>query len=328
MPTTKTNKLLPAVFQTSTNKKFLNATLDQLTTNANLKVVNGYIGRKFAPGFNGVDTYVKEPTLSRADYQLEPSVIYRNQTNSKVEFASTYPETLQNLSYLGANVANQNNLWSSEYYSFDPKINLDAFVNFSQYYWLQQGPDVVNVTAGTAELETTYTVNYQTSNNTYNIFGYGTLSNPDLVLARGGTYRFNVNQSGHGFYIQTDPGLTGTQADNNNLSSRQILGVTNNGTDSGTVVFSVPAKTAQDSFISMPSAGIVDFVITQTYAQIQNQLLSDIVTNFGGIDGQSINLDSKYIIFGTYSAADSDWTEGVTTVPLNQRYGIWQKTCQ
>ena len=326
MPTTKTNKLLPAVFQTSTNKKFLNATLDQLTTNANLKVVNGYIGRKFAPGFNGVDTYVKEPTLSRADYQLEPSVIYRNQTNSKVEFASTYPETLQNLSYLGANVANQNNLWSSEYYSFDPKINLDAFVNFSQYYWLQQGPDVVNVTAGTAELETTYTVNYQTSNNTYNIFGYGTLSNPDLVLARGGTYRFNVNQSGHGFYIQTDPGLTGTQADNNNLSSRQILGVTNNGTDSGTVVFSVPAKTAQDSFISMPSAGIVDFVITQTYAQIQNQLLSDIVTNFGGIDGQSINLDSKYIIFGTYSAADSDWTEGVTTVPLNQRYGIWQIT--
>ena len=326
MATKKTNKLLPAVFQTPVNKKFLNATLDQLTTDANLKVVNGYIGRKFAPGFAGVDTYVKEPSLPRADYQLEPAVVYRNTNTGKVEFASTYPETLQNLGYLGGNVANQDNLWSSEYYTFDPKINLDAYINFSQYYWLPLGPDVVTVSAANPQTQATYTVYYQSSSSTYNIFGYGTLNNPDLVLVRGGTYNFNVNQAGHGLYIQTDAGLSGLQSNNTNLSSRQVLGVSNNGDDSGTIVFNVPLKTAQDNFITMPSAGQIDFVVKQSYAQVQGQLLSTLVENYGGIDGQSINLDSKYVIFGTYSANPADWTSGMVTVPLGQRTGIWQMT--
>lgn len=326
MATRQTNKLLPAIFQTPVNKKFLNATLDQLTTDANLKVVNGYIGRKFAPGFNGVDTYVKEPSLPRADYQLEPTVVYKNTNTNKVEFASTYPETLQNLGYLGVNVANQNNLWRSEYYSFDPKIDLDSYINFSQYYWLPQGPDVVMVSADNPQTEATYTVTYQSTSQTYNIYGYGTLNNPDLVLVRGGTYNFNVNQPGHDFYIQSDPGTSGVQTTNNNLSSRQVLGVSNNGTDNGTVAFNVPLKTAQNNFINMPSAGNIDFVITQSYAQVQNQLLSELEENYGGIDGQTINLDSKYVIFGTYSSNSADWTSGMVTVPLIQRTGIWQIT--
>ena len=94
MPVTKTYPFLPSQFQSEANKKFLNATLDQLVTEPNLKPINGYVGRKFAPGFKGVETYVKEPTLIRADYQLEPSVVFRNKITSEVEYIS---DTVLNL---------------------------------------------------------------------------------------------------------------------------------------------------------------------------------------------------------------------------------------
>ena len=37
--------LLPRIFRTDSNKKFLQATLDQLTQPGTVKKVNGYIGR-------------------------------------------------------------------------------------------------------------------------------------------------------------------------------------------------------------------------------------------------------------------------------------------
>ena len=48
MANTKTINFLPAVFQSETNKRFLNATLDQLVTEPNLQPISGYVGRKFA----------------------------------------------------------------------------------------------------------------------------------------------------------------------------------------------------------------------------------------------------------------------------------------
>jgi len=326
MSTTKTNLLLPAIFQTETNKKFLNATLDQLVTEPNVKPINGYIGRKFSPGFKGIETYIKEPTAARADYQLEPSVIYKNEVSGVVEHAATYAELLQSISYRGGQVNNQNTLWASEYYTYDPHINLDSFINFSQYYWLPQGPPAVTVGAGTAELEKTFTVTRDSAAETYNIFGYGTLNNPDLVLVRNGTYRFEINQTGHPFYIQTDPGLSGKQISNSNLSSRQVLGVLNNGLEVGTVVFAIPDKTAQNFFQEMPAADTIDFVTTLYYSQLQGQLLSNIVNLYNGIDGQNVNLDGKLIIFGQYTNNGDNWTASSTTVPVNQRYGIWQIT--
>ena len=57
-------------------------------------------------------------------------------------------------------------------------------------------------------------------------------SNPSLTLQRGVTYRFQVSASGHPFWIKT-AAVTGT-------GSAYSTGVTNNGTDNGTVLFNVP----------------------------------------------------------------------------------------
>ena len=58
-------------------------------------------------------------------------------------------------------------------------------------------------------------------------------SNPTLNLVRGNTYTFQINASGHPFWIK-DALVTGPSA---NVYSN---GVTNNGTDSGNIIFAVP----------------------------------------------------------------------------------------
>jgi len=66
----KSSALLPSVFQTNKNEKFLNATVDQLISEPNLKRFNSFIGRKFAPNFKVGDGYIQEISNNRQNYQL------------------------------------------------------------------------------------------------------------------------------------------------------------------------------------------------------------------------------------------------------------------
>jgi hypothetical protein len=59
MATRRTVDLLPEIFRTDTNKKFLGATLDQLTQEPNFKRAQGYVGRRVGPGVNPADSYIR-----------------------------------------------------------------------------------------------------------------------------------------------------------------------------------------------------------------------------------------------------------------------------
>ena len=327
MAKTKTLNFLPSVFQTDTNDKFLSVTLDQLTTEPNLVPISGYVGRKFTPGWTGIESYVREPDSLRADYQLEPTTVVKNIQDDSVEFYNTYPELLQKIQYFGGNIANQDRLFSSEYYNYDPQIDFDKFINYSQYYWLPNGPDSVPVSATETPTSQTYYVYPDNNTNVYNFSGLGAVGNPDIILVRGGTYEFIVNQSGKRFYIQTEPGLSGRQTNNNNLSSREIYGVTNNGDDIGTVTFNVPISTAQDNYLNATNAADVGFVTNLKYSQIDQQLLST-VAQLGGIDGitASTLLNGKSLVFGTYYTSPSDWDSGSGPVSTGIRYNVWDIT--
>jgi len=52
--------------------------LDQLVQPSKLQRVEGYVGKKNGPGVSSSDSYVIEPDITRANYQLEPSVVYKN----------------------------------------------------------------------------------------------------------------------------------------------------------------------------------------------------------------------------------------------------------
>ena len=131
MAVRKTRNFLPTIFQTDTNEKFLSATMDQLVSEPTLTNLYGYVGRKFAPTYKNGDSYIRENSNDRRDYQLEPSTVVRDDQNN-VTFFSNYVDYLNKIKYYGGFTDNQSRLFNNEHYTFDPLISFDKFVNFSQ----------------------------------------------------------------------------------------------------------------------------------------------------------------------------------------------------
>jgi hypothetical protein len=102
--------------------------------------------------------------------------------------------------------------------------------------------------------------------------------------------------TGPGFWIQTDPGVNGVLPYAPNISSRDVLGVINNGEDLGTVTFDVPYKDAQSFYYSLTSIGTVDLVTTLKFNEINNQFVTPFLSATGGIDGIT-GLNGRTVVF-------------------------------
>jgi hypothetical protein len=288
----RTIDLLPEIFRTDTNRQFLNSTLDQLVQEPKLKPTQGYIGRRVGPGVNPSDGYVVEPDATRSNYQLEPGLVFLETNTNIVTDAITYPGYTDSLALNGANVARDDRLFASEQYSWDPLIDFDKFINFSQYYWLVDGPDAVDVSATDIPLTDDFDVARTASGYTFSGIA-GTL--PTLTLARQGNYTFEVDQSGSPFWIQTTPGAAGTLPQNGK-SNREVLGVTNNGAAVGTISFNVPQQNAQDFFYNLVEDGTVDYATRIEFDDINGRTVDDFVEEYGGIDGVN-DLENKTVVF-------------------------------
>ena len=327
----KSLDFLPSIFQTKTNEKLLQASLDQLISEPEVRRLDGYIGRRFNPALTPSDSYIVEDYVDRQNYQLEPSVVYADD-NDNIKFVSGYTDLLDKINSYGGATNNPNRMFTADQYNYSGFFDFDKFVNYSSYYWLPTGPDSVNVFA--SEIPTDldidvlppniYAVNdgiYDYENFDSNVFdvsensisklsqaGYrfsntGDNISPVLRLARGGTYRFNVNQIGHGFFIQGKPGIDENYSWQNNLSSRNVLGVVNNGAEVGTVTFNVPTKDAQDFFLNMPVQDSVNLVAYSVgkrrglkYTEIQNARYTDFISKHSGIDNIR-NISGKRVLF-------------------------------
>jgi len=139
-------KKLPAVFQTVTEKKFFDATFDQVFSKKDGDQLSGYIGRRTPGLYNPVsDFYLPEPSKDRTWWQLEATGFSRNTDNTKSNIFF-YDDLLNRINYYGGNTLNQDRLFESEYYSWAPPIDFDMFINYHNYYWVFQGLAAINVT--------------------------------------------------------------------------------------------------------------------------------------------------------------------------------------
>ena len=134
MALTRSVDFLPEIFQTDANKQFLAATLDQLIQEPKFKKTQGFIGRTVGPGVNPNDKYVVEPTTVRANYQLEPGVVSLEPDTDRINDVITYPGLNDAIGFQNGNPARPDRLYQGEYYSWDPFVDFDTFVNFSQYF--------------------------------------------------------------------------------------------------------------------------------------------------------------------------------------------------
>jgi hypothetical protein len=287
----RTLNFLPEVFQTPTNAQFLGATLDQIVDQPNTMKIEGYVGSKFGYGINAKDKYVVEPTKTRVDYQLDPAVVFtKTNTATAVDFIS-YPGITDAVKLNGGIVDNNDRLFNSQFYSWDPFVDLDKLINFNQYYWLPTGAPAVTVGTDVVYNASAYTV--QDSPNAYNISSDvdpAGSANPTLTLIRGGSYTFNVGQNSP-FWIQGKPGVTGLDPTQLNIQTRDVLGVDNNGAETGVVTFNVPYKNAQEEY-DLPGNNTVDVVSTIPFDLINGQLLSFVKD----IDGVT-SLDGRTVMF-------------------------------
>ena len=465
MAQTRSVDFLPEIFQTKTNRQFLGATLDQMIQEPALKKTQGFIGRKIGPGINPTGArYVVEPTKNRVDYQLEPAVTIKVPDTDTVVDAITYPGIQDALALAGADTTRSDRLYYSQYYAFDPLVDYDKLVNYSEYYWLPTGPLEVDITGGTAAITSTVQV---TRNNNFYSFSGQLGQNPTLTLIRGGSYQFQVAQNktstvnlrvtnqgnrayvidyvinpqltlvrgntyifalsiegsfpfwiktipstglvniynngitnnganegtivftvpqdapdtlyynaensaqmagqfnivdgvpgtGPQFYIQAQPGIDGRMPTTPNISSRDVLGVINNGEDLGTVTFNVPSKSAQNFYYTLTELDPVNLVSNIPYRDINHAYVDDFLTRYpDGIDGIT-DLDGKLIIFNIPSiqeqfpfindavaggwlrasfyspTSDDDELPGYNERPFseveeindfNERYSVWQ----
>lgn len=337
MAARKSINLLPTVFRTDVNDKFLSATLDQLISDPALKNLYGYIGRKFAPTFSAGDSYITEDSTNRQSYQLEPATIIKD-ADGNTTFLASYNDFLDKIKYYGGLTNDHSRLFSSEYYSYDPKISFDKFVNFGQYYWLPNGPATVQVNTTGVELVKTFVVTRNDNENTYN-YSVGGIENNTLTLARGGTYTFTVDQSAE-FWIQSELGVDGTLNTTPSISSRNVMGVENNGATTGNIVFHVPQKNAQDRFLAMEIVASVDYAVPLAYTNIQNRLLTDFLADYPEYARLAGTLDGKTAVFVDQDLltnyGEEAWTVAGETdaisvtydkdsvVPDSERYGIWK----
>lgn len=320
----KTLNFLPEVFKTSTNKKFLAATLDQLVSEPDLSRINGFIGRKFSPAYTPTDNYLIELTTARQNYQLEPSVVVKNADNTIAHY-SDYMDLVDQIGHYGGVTDNHDRLFKSEYYSFDPKIDLDKFVNFSQYYWLSDGPTPVMVTAGITYASPNFAVTRNTGN--YTTDQTGSVTNPEITLVRGVPYTFIINQTGSNFWIQTEPGISGYKEYNPEVSSRDIQGVTNNGIHTGTIAVTIPSKTAQDYYFKMPFLDFIDYATTASFSSLDGQSWNTGPGSVLSIDGATTFPNDKYVVFLGDPTINPNWVSSTSaTIPLSQRQGLWQIT--
>ena len=316
----KTLNFLPSIFRTETNKKFLGSTLNQLVSEPELKKINGFIGRKFSPTFRPSDNYVIEPNADRQNYQLEPAVVVKDAGNN-IKLFGDYVDLINKISFYGGKVTDHNRLFESEYYTFDPQIDLDKFVNYSQYYWLPNGTDTVNVTARSLVTETSYTFSQISSTQAITNRTGTSNFNPTISLSRGTTYTLTASVGTGNIWIQTEPGADGVRDYAIGATTRTIYGVTNNGTAS--VTFAIPAESAQNQFLQYPIID-ADYAFTN-FSTLDNAIWKDGNNPTLTVDSEQFYPNKRLVIFTNTSDNSADWTDrNGTVVPTNRRRGLWQ----
>jgi len=310
-----TSNLLPAFYQSKSNKKFLQATLDQLYQPGSVKKINGFIGRKNAKAATGSDIYVTAAETSRQNYQLEPSVVIQDSLNN-VTFYKDYIDYINQLGVFGGNTANHSRLNSEEFYSWDPHIDWDKVVNFQNYYWLPYGPEPVTVYGQQQKVTSTYTVDLVAvgEDSQYVFTPNGFTPNPVLKLYRGQTYTFEINSPGNAFSFKLSR-TTGK------VDRYLNAGIDNYGVQQGTITWTVaddaPTMIYYQSENDINLGGVIEiFDIDQnTYIDIEADVLGK--KTYKLTDGTPLSNGMKVKFGGnvtpTKYATGSYYVEGVGT---------------
>ena len=200
LPIRRTVDLLPEIFKTESNTKFLNAVVDPLIQPGTLDKTVGYIGRRYGKTYNSKDIYLDNDETLRSRYQLEPGVTIKE--DQKIKNFYDYIDFKNQLRFFNNYNENDNKITNQEHYTWNPPIDWDKFINYREYYWVPEFPPDVSISGQAQTIVSTYRITLGT--NSYIFSPDGQTNNPTLTLYRGQKYRFNLNIPGHPIFIRSN----------------------------------------------------------------------------------------------------------------------------
>lgn len=128
---------LPRFLRSDINKKFLDATVDQLITNDSTRRLNSYYGSRSGLVNNPQQNfYQTSKNKLKEDYRFKPGIVTVND-DASTDVHITYDDIINRLEFLDADVSNLDSLFQDVNYIWRPIVNPDKLVNFSEYFWFQ-----------------------------------------------------------------------------------------------------------------------------------------------------------------------------------------------
>ena len=307
--------LIPNFFKTDANKRFLQATVDQLVAPGTVKKVNGFVGRQYSKSTTGTDLFVEAPTLSRQNYQLEPALTVQDTLGNNT-FFKDYIDYINQLSVFGADVSNHARLNKQEFYSWSPHIDWDKFVNFQNYYWLSYGPDTIKIFGQQLTAQSTYKIalEYQGQNNQYVFTPDGLTPNPAIKLYRGQTYKFIVSSPSNPISIKTARSL--------GIENRYVIaGVDAYGVEDGVITITIPINSPNilyyqsETDINLGGTFEIYNMDDNSFINVESEILGKV--NYTLSDGTKLSNGMKVSFGGQVSpmeyATGEYYVEGVGT---------------
>ena len=177
----KSVNLLPEYLRTDKNSKFLSSTIDQFIQTPQVERIDGFVGSKITPNYNHTtDFYLDELSSLRNNYSFEPALIFKD-ANSNITDVVAYDDIINEIGVQGGKNTNINKVFNSKFYSYDPLIDWDKLVNYTDYYWLPLGPGLII-------LSTTETVSNIVGNTSYTMSNGYKLSNGMKIQVAGTVY--------------------------------------------------------------------------------------------------------------------------------------------
>jgi len=202
LPIRKTVELLPTVFRSDTNDKFMSAVVDPLVQPGTLEKLVGYVGRRYGKTYNGDDVYLDTDDTLRSRYQLEPGVVIKSDSGD-VENFYDFIDFKNQLKFFGNTEERDNLITSQDHYGWNPPKHCDKYVNFLECYWVPEGPPPVDVYGQPGKVGSQYSVALG-NESSFILTPDGYTNNPTLTFYRGQTYKFRVNCPKEGFSIRTN----------------------------------------------------------------------------------------------------------------------------
>ena len=124
--------------------KFFDYVMNNFFEKSYERYINAYIGRRTSTLEDG-NFYLKEKNMERQLYQLTPMLIDTENDSNNIVDMIDYSNFINTLKLQGCFTNDHNRLLCNEHWSYAPPINVDMFLNYNFYYWVEEGIKPIHI---------------------------------------------------------------------------------------------------------------------------------------------------------------------------------------